>query len=217
MNTVKTLLLAGLVLVLNSVMAQNAETSDKATVKKKTTATVITTKEQTKSDTGKVTAKTGTYQKTVKSQATKSKTSTTKRKPKTRKERLEMESADNAKTKSPETPLLDSFKPGTDGYIEVNHSDIQSFLNRIGGEKLKVQSFTLVYTQNGVTKRMVNNASVISNEVQNTLKGFPVGQIFSIEDVKGVTRNGREITAPVSKFRIKANGSATTQAVQKNK
>jgi len=209
--------MAGLVLVLNSAMAQNAETSDKATVKKKTTTTVITAKKETKTETGKVTAKTGTYQKAVKSQATNSKTTTTKRKPKTRKERLEMEAAANGKTKTSETPLLDSFKTGPDGYIEVNHSDIQSFLNRIGGEKLKVQSFTLVYTQNGVTKRMVNNSSVISDEIQNTLKGFPVGQIFSIEDVKGVARNGREITAPVSKFRIKANGSATTQAVQKIK
>ncbi len=216
MKTLQSLLMTGLVLSLSSVMGQNAETVNKASVVEKKTVTATNPEKDTRSGAEIKTAKTGTYQKAEKSQATKLKPAGSKRKPKTKKERLEMEASNGGKAGSPVTPVLDSFKPGADGFIEVNHGDIEVFLKRLGDGRFKIESFTLVYTQNGVVKRIVNNSSVISDEIQNTLKGFPVGQTFSIEDVKGTTRNGKEITVPVSKFRIKANNAEASRPIQKN-
>ena len=55
--------------------------------------------------------------------------------------------------------------------VELNIHRITSYnvcytkLLRLGDGRFKIESFTLVYTQNGVVKRIVNNSSVISDEI----------------------------------------------------
>lgn len=213
MNRLKSLLTAGLVVSVGFTMAQTAESSEKKPVAKPP-ATVTTVKKETKSPTGSATGKTGTYQKAEKHTATGS-TSKTGKKPKTRKERLEMEAAARARTQ-PGTQGT-TFEPGADGFVEVTRNDLQTLVDRMGEGRLKIKSFTLVYTQNGVTKELRNSTREITPEVRQAVDRFAVGQTFSIEDAKGVTREGREIAVPVTRFRIKQGNETAPEALQKKK
>jgi len=213
MNALKSLLTAGLVISLGLTMAQTTETSGKEPVAKPP-ATVTTVKKETKSPAGTTTGKTGTYQKAEKQTATGSKAKTTK-KPKTKKERLEMEAAAKAGTQ-PATHGT-TFKPGADGFVEVTRNDLQTLVDRMGEGKLKIKSFTLVYTQHGITKKLLNNTREITPEVRQAVDGFPVGQTFTIEDAKGATRDGREMQLPVTRFRIKQSAEAAPATIQRKK
>lgn len=200
MKAFRLFIVAGLAIAFTGATAQNAETSDKTQTATKPVSPTTVIKKETKSETTSATVKSGSYQKVEKQSATTTGSKST-RKPKTKKERLEMEAASG--TQASQGGVLANFTPGPDGYIEVGRDDIQSFVSKMGDGRLKVKSFTLVYLQNGSAKKIVNNSNEIGDEVRDALKGFGVGQTFSIEDVKGVTRNGREITLPVYKFRIK--------------
>lgn len=184
-----------------SLMAQTAEKDDKAPLAKPQTQ-VTSPQKETKSQTTSTTGKTGTYQKATKQSGAKA-NGTKGRKPKTKKERLAMEAAAKANARQKTEGVMGSLKPGADGYIEVGHADVESFIARLGYGKIKIKSFTLGYSQEGKEKKIVNSSAVISSEVQETIKEFKAGQTFFIENAKGVTRDGNEITIPVQKFRMK--------------
>jgi hypothetical protein len=190
-----------ILMLTGSLMAQTSETSDKATEAKQQSQ-VTAPKKETKSQSGTTTGKTGTYQKATK-QTNAASAGKTGRKPRTKKERLEMEAAAKAGALQNAGGQQGSFQPGPDGFIEISHADAESFIARIGMGKVKIKSFSLLFTKNGKQETIENASSSVTGEVKEAVKGFTAGQTFFIENARGVTREGREVTLPTQKFRMK--------------
>lgn len=116
------------------------------------------------------------------------------KKPKTKKEKQEMEikarqAADEAKAKAEtgKNTLASGVKP-------ISRSQVESFEEVLTKGNFKIKSFTLTCKVNGVGKSYKSSDGEITKEMKQAVSQLKKGEQFTLENVKVHTRKGLEKT-----------------------
>lgn len=124
------------------------------------------------------------------------------KKPKTKKEKLELEQKAKQAAEEANSKKENSNSGLQAGVKPVSRNQIENFEDLLGKANFKILGFTLACKVNGVIKSYKSLNGLVSSEMKKAISQLKKGEQFTLENIKIYTRKGVEKTIPKQVYQL---------------
>ncbi len=124
------------------------------------------------------------------------------KKPKTKKEKLELEQKAKQAAEEANSKKENSNSGLQSGVKPVSRNQIENFEDFLGKANFKILGFTLACKVNGVIKSYKSLNGLVSSEMKKAISQLKKGEQFTLENIKIYTRKGVEKTIPKQVYQL---------------